>query len=74
MIKLWFAPRTRSVRVRWLLEELGVPHDLVRVDFNRPAQTFAQSTPLGKLPVIGTPNAVTASTHISAKLTIASTT
>ena len=52
MIKLWFAPRTRSVRVRWLLEELGLPHELVRVDFNRPSHTFAQSTPLGKLPVI----------------------
>jgi len=30
MIKLWFAPRTRSVRVRWLLEELGLPHELKR--------------------------------------------
>ena len=52
MIKLWFAPRTRAVRVRWLLEELGLPHELVRVDFNRPSHTFAQSTPLGKLPVV----------------------
>jgi glutathione S-transferase len=52
MLKLWFAPRTRAVRVRWLLEELGVPHELARVDFNRPSHTFAQNTPLGKLPVI----------------------
>src|SRR5262245_49290847 len=52
MIKLYFAPRTRAVRVRWLLEELGLPHELARVDFNRPSHTFAQSTPLGKLPVI----------------------
>ena len=58
MIKLWFAPRTRSVRVRWLLEELGVPHELVRVDFNRPSHTFAQSTPLGKLPVVEDDGAV----------------
>jgi len=58
MIKLWFAPRTRAVRVRWLLEELGLPHELVRVDFNRPAHTFAQSTPLGKLPVIEDDGAV----------------
>ena len=58
MIKLWFAPRTRSVRVRWLLEELGLPHELVRVDFNRPSHTFAQSTPLGKLPVIEDDGAV----------------
>lgn len=52
MLTLWYAPRTRSIRVRWLLEELGVPHELRRVDFNRPARTFAQDTPLGKLPVI----------------------
>jgi glutathione S-transferase len=58
MIKLWFAPRTRAVRVRWLLEELGLPHELVRVDFNRPSHTFAQSTPLGKLPVIEDDGAV----------------
>ncbi|HEV7733241.1 MAG TPA: glutathione S-transferase family protein [Candidatus Binatia bacterium] len=52
MLTLWFAPRTRSIRVRWLLEELGVPYALRRVEFNRPARTFAQDTPLGKLPVI----------------------
>ena len=45
MIKLYYAPRTRAVRVRWLLEELGVPHELARVEFNRPSHTFAQSTP-----------------------------
>ncbi len=52
MITLYFAPRTRSVRVRWLLEELGVPYALERVDFNVPKTAFSQSTPLGKLPVI----------------------
>jgi glutathione S-transferase len=52
LITLYFAPRTRAVRVRWLLEELGVPYELRRVEFQRPAQTFAQQTPLGKLPVI----------------------
>jgi glutathione S-transferase len=52
LITLWFAPRTRSVRVRWLLEELGVPYELRRVTFNVPKQTFDQDTPLGKLPVI----------------------
>lgn len=52
MLTLWYAPRTRSIRVRWLLEELGVPYELRRVDFNRPARTFAQDTPLGKFPVV----------------------
>lgn len=32
MIKLYYAPRTRSTRPRWLLEELGVPYESVRVD------------------------------------------
>jgi glutathione S-transferase len=31
-IKLYFAPYTRATRPRWLLEELGVPYELVRVD------------------------------------------
>jgi glutathione S-transferase len=52
MITLWFAPRTRAVRVRWLLEELGLPHELRRVEFQRPERAFTQDTPLGKLPVI----------------------
>jgi glutathione S-transferase len=52
MITLWFAPRTRAVRVRWLLEELGLPYELRRVTFNVPRKVFAQDTPLGKLPVL----------------------
>ncbi|MCK6544916.1 glutathione S-transferase family protein [Myxococcota bacterium] len=32
MLKLYFCPRTRSTRPRWLLEELGVPYELERVD------------------------------------------
>jgi glutathione S-transferase len=52
VITLYFAPRTRSIRVRWLLEELGLPYDLKRVTFKPPVKAFAQSTPLGKLPVI----------------------
>jgi glutathione S-transferase len=53
MLRLYHAPRTRSVRVRWLLEELGVPYELESVAFVPPEQGFfSQSTPLGKLPVI----------------------
>jgi glutathione S-transferase len=52
MLRLYFAPRTRSIRVRWLLEELGLPYDLRRVTFKPPQKAFAQDTPLGKLPVI----------------------
>jgi glutathione S-transferase len=52
MMTLYFAPRTRAVRVRWLLEELGVPYELRRVEFQRPERAFAQRTPLGKIPVL----------------------
>jgi glutathione S-transferase len=52
MLTLWFASRTRAIRVRWLLEELGVPYDLRRVTYNVPKRVFSQDTPLGKLPVI----------------------
>jgi glutathione S-transferase len=52
MITLYHAPRTRSVRILWLFEELGLPYELKKVEFVRPSTTFSQRTPLGKLPVI----------------------
>lgn len=53
MIVLYYAPRTRAVRIRWLLEELGVPYELRRVEFRPPTTGFfSQATPAGKLPVI----------------------
>lgn len=53
MIKLYFAPRTRAVRVLWLLEELGLPYELVREEFRPPAkQFFQQRTPTGKFPTL----------------------
>jgi glutathione S-transferase len=52
MLTLHYAPRTRAVRILWLLEELGVPHRLERGEFAPPARTFSQKTPLGKFPVL----------------------
>jgi glutathione S-transferase len=52
MIKLYHSPRTRSVRIYWLLEELGLPYELETVDFTPPTRPFAQRTPLGKVPVL----------------------
>jgi hypothetical protein len=47
MIKLHYAPKTRSLRILWLLEELGLPYELVRGEFE-PTSTifFQQKTPL----------------------------
>jgi glutathione S-transferase len=50
VIKLYHSPRTRSIRVRWLLEELGLPYELVTREYRPPSQPFAQDTPLGKFP------------------------
>jgi len=52
MIKLYHAPLTRSVRIYWLLEELGIPYELETVTFKADNLPFGQSTPAGKLPAI----------------------
>ena len=52
MIKLYHAPMTRSLRIVWLLEELGLPYALEKVTFVPPSKPFTQATPAGKLPVI----------------------
>lgn len=54
MIELFYAPSSRAGRVRWLLEELGVPHELVRVDLKaKDAEPrLAAVSPLGKVPVL----------------------
>ena len=53
MIKLYFAPLTRSIRIVWLLEELGLPYELQRVEFlPTERQFFSQKTPTGKLPTL----------------------
>ncbi|WP_375767002.1 glutathione S-transferase family protein [Archangium gephyra] len=54
-MKLYFAPRTRAVRPRWLLEELGVPYELVRLDLTRQENNtpeYLAVHPLGELPAL----------------------
>jgi glutathione S-transferase len=52
MIKLYHAPLTRSIRIYWLLEELGIPYQLEVVKFTPGKTPFAQATPWGKVPAI----------------------
>ena len=53
MITLYHAPLSRSVRIVWLLEELGLPYELRTVALESPApKPFAQKTPSGKVPTI----------------------
>jgi glutathione S-transferase len=54
-MKLYFAPRTRSVRPRWLLEELEVPYELVKLDPSKQETTTPAHLalhPLGEVPVL----------------------
>jgi glutathione S-transferase len=53
VIKLHFAPLTRSIRIRWLLEELGVEYELITSTYNRDgSRGFAQDTPSGNYPYL----------------------
>ncbi len=53
MIHLYYAPGTRAVRVRWLLEELELPYHLERVTFKPTSERFfIQDTPTGKIPTL----------------------
>jgi glutathione S-transferase len=55
MIKVYHAPPTRSMRVVWALEELGVPYEVERIKFDRAllkAPEWRAISPAGKLPVI----------------------
>lgn len=53
MLKLYAAPRTRAVRIVWLLEELELPYQLEVVDFQPTTSTFfIQQTPTGKIPTL----------------------
>jgi glutathione S-transferase len=54
-MKLYFAPRTRAIRPRWLLEELGVPYELIKLDLTRQENTtpeYLAVNPLGELPAL----------------------
>jgi glutathione S-transferase len=53
MLKLHFAPLTRSIRIRWLLEELEIEYELLRSEYNRDGNKgFAQDTPSGNYPYL----------------------
>jgi glutathione S-transferase len=55
MIKLYWAPRTRSLRALWVLEETGAPYQRVRVDLAAGQQKtpeFRAINPMAKVPAL----------------------
>lgn len=54
-MKLYYNPQSRASRVRWMLEELGVPHELVQMDFSKgdhKKPEYMKIHPMGSLPAI----------------------
>jgi len=52
MLKVYHAARTRSIRILWLLEELGLPYEIEKVAFTPKPMPFGQSAPFGKVPAL----------------------
>jgi glutathione S-transferase len=54
-MKLYEFGPTRSIRARWMLQELGMHFDAVRVDLTRRehcSPDFLELNPAGKVPVL----------------------
>jgi glutathione S-transferase len=55
MMKLYWAPRTRSFTALWMMEETGEPYERVLTDINTGAQKTAEYlaiNPMGKVPAL----------------------
>ncbi|MEM9286841.1 MAG: glutathione S-transferase family protein [Pseudomonadota bacterium] len=55
MLKLYFTHKTRSGRVVWLLEELGLEYELVKLEFSKEglkSDEHRKRHPLGRVPVL----------------------
>ena len=55
MLKIYHSKGTRAFRVIWACEELGVPYEVVSVDFSaeyRTSPTWRAMNPVGKVPVM----------------------
>lgn len=55
MIQLFHNPQSRAAMMHWLLEEIGCPYELVRVEYDDGSMRtpdFLEVSPLGKIPAI----------------------
>ena len=54
-MKLYHAPNSRSVRIRWLLEELAIPHEVVDFKLGEKAMRdapYLKVHPMGRVPAL----------------------
>ena len=52
-MRLYYIPTTRAVRPRWLLEEIEIPYELVRVEMKMTQeQEYQELHPHGKVPIL----------------------
>ncbi len=54
MMKLFWAPKTRSLRALWMLEEAGAPYERVKIDITAPGRPpeLLAANPMGKVPAL----------------------
>ncbi len=52
MLTIFHAPRTRSHRILWLCEEMGVPYEISAVKFSDPSPELLAVNPLKSLPAL----------------------
>ncbi|MGE5502181.1 MAG: glutathione S-transferase family protein [Ignavibacteriales bacterium] len=52
MIKVFHSPQTRSLRVIWMLEEMGLPYEVEPASLMHPSEAFLKANPSRTLPVM----------------------
>ncbi len=52
MLEIFHAPRTRSMRILWLAEEMGLSYTLHPETIGRPSADLLAINPSGKIPTI----------------------
>ncbi len=52
MLKIFHNPRSRSFRIVWLAEEMGLPYEIRAETLGKPSVALLAANPTGKLPTI----------------------